>query len=115
MIGTKLRNITGNGYKGLAFFCPGCDEVHDLVVEWDEIGKRPKWGFNQDYDKPTLTPSVRHYTTEEDGSEHTYCHYFITDGKFNYCGDCDHKLNGQQGVEIPDWPHAPKAYGGIDD
>jgi len=44
----------------------------------------------------------------------TTCHYFITDGKIEFCGDSPHKLAGQI-VDLPDWPYSPGAYGGIED
>jgi hypothetical protein len=47
-------------------------------------------------ERPTFTPSVRHYIPARDGRpEKTTCHYFITDGQMVYCGDCEHELAGK--------------------
>ena len=105
-VGLKLRESTSNVHHSLLYFCPGCKETHSVVVQAEE---GPVWDFNGDYDKPTVSPSVRHF--DADG---TFCHYFIRDGKIEFCGDCEHELNGQT-VDLPDWPYAPGTYGGIDE
>lgn len=100
----KLRSMDAYGQKRIAFYCPGCKEHHIINIE-APIG-RPTWTFNGNWDAPTFSPSVRHFTTDPDtGVEETYCHYFIVDGRFNYCGDCNHDFNGRQGVEMPDYPY----------
>jgi hypothetical protein len=95
--------------KGTDFYthwCPGCDEAHMIFVG---TGPGPRWTFNDDPDKPTFGPSIRvfkHGYTRTDGTvvpEQTLCHYFIQNGVINFCGDCQHKLNGQQGVPLPEW------------
>jgi hypothetical protein len=119
-LSTKLRNATGPIDKRIMHWCPGCDEAHGIRVEGEG---RPKWTFNGNYDKPTFWPSIRCFTTQtkDDAGntlpcpiEHTTCHYFIKEGKIEFCGDSPHALKGQT-VELPDWPYAPGTYGGIDD
>lgn len=118
-IGTKLRAGTGAGDKRLLHWCPGCNEPHTIRIE----GGPPVWTFDGNYDKPTFGPSVRvfvtHYFDDEDKRlpapvQETLCHYFIKAGRIEYCGDSPHKLSGQT-VDLPDWPYAPGAFGGIDE
>lgn len=121
--GTKLRKIVGgpgSGFSGFVHWCPACQEVHQYATE-NQNG--PKWTFNGNFEQPSFTPSMLirwgrfadPNWKPDDGEEDTYsgvCHYFITDGKIAYCGDCTHAMKGQT-VDLPDWPHAPGSYGGI--
>lgn len=91
------------------FWCPGCDEAHQVIIAGDKA-----WGFNNDYDEPTFSPS---YLTWADPNpkavpEHDpkgkyrngfRCHSFIHLGKIQFLDDCTHELKGQT-VELPDWP-----------
>ena len=105
----KLR-IAEDGM--LSFYCPGCKCHHSVYV--DGSG-HPVWGFNGNYERPTLTPSVLvtsgHFISGHTGhcwcdynKEHPEdpvpnwcyrCHSFITDGKIQYLSDCSHELAGQ--------------------
>lgn len=93
----------------LLFFCPGCNEAHQVTVG---DGPGPRWGFNGDYDRPTFTPSVlvRGYAVERDGDGKwtgqwkrdaagnpvpSVCHSFVRDGQIQFLGDCTHALAGQ--------------------
>lgn len=104
-VGKILRRISGkDGYRAIAHWCPGCETVHAIRVD------QPRgWQFNGDYDRPTVSPSVR--ISDNAG---TICHYFIRDGKIEFCSDSPHALAGKT-VDIPDWPYAPGTYGGIDE
>ncbi|MER8941374.1 DUF6527 family protein [Mesorhizobium sp. M0915] len=104
-----LRTIEGGR---LAFWCPGCNEVHQVTVG---EGEGPRWGFNGDYDKPTFTPSVLirsgHYVPGQEGRlfwctyetrtgdkapfQCSVCHSFVADGQIQFLGDCTHALAGQ--------------------
>lgn len=109
---SKLRKAQGkDGYLSLMHWCPGCDEVHGIRVDG---GGKANWSFDNNYDAPTFAPSVRVFVTEDDGSDTTLCHYFITAGKIIFCSDSPHKLKGQT-VDLPDWPYARGTYGGIED
>jgi hypothetical protein len=115
LISTKLRSVSSaNGDKAVAYYCPGCKGVH---VVWHK-GK-VAWDWNGDADKPTLSPSIRIYMLAKIESgvsipEKTLCHCFVKDGNIEFLSDCAHKLAGQT-VPIPEWPHAPGTYGGIDE
>jgi hypothetical protein len=79
--------------KYLYYKCPGCKHNHHIPPE--------EWNWNGDTEKPTLSPSVLHYY-ELDGQRVTTCHYFIREGKIQYCGDCQHELAGKT-VDLPDF------------
>jgi hypothetical protein len=106
-VSTKLRRG-----KGMYFhWCPACDEMHPLPDSWQ---------FDGNLESPTFTPSFRHggyrkhnvngvWTKpfwERDASGNTIpsvCHYILTNGVLNYCGDCTHALKGQS-ISLPDLP-----------
>lgn len=81
----KLLHRPSEGWY--AFFCPGCQNVHQV---------NSGWTFNGDYDAPTFTPSVlvngnpkyKHPTAPR-------CHSFVTDGQIRFLDDCEHDLKGQ--------------------
>lgn len=70
------------------------------------------WDFNGDLIKPTFAPSFRHsWHKVKDGKRVTVdgedvidvCHYIITKGVANFCGDCTtHDLRGP--VPMPTIP-----------
>lgn len=127
VIGKKLRGLEGGR---VAFFCPGCKEMHQVTVL--QVGPRgeerigPCWGYNGNPDAPTFTPSilVRGVSVEGGNAEidrilsdydlpedrermladrriNTVCHTFVTDGRIQFLGDCTHELAGQT-VDLPD-------------
>jgi hypothetical protein len=87
------------------FFCEGCGNCHgfrtatwpqptgmtEQEIEWF----KSKWNFNDDNKKPTISPSLLIHDINEKGEQFVKCHSFITDGKIQYLGDCNHKLAGQ--------------------
>jgi hypothetical protein len=97
------------GTKAYRFYCEGCKSHHAAV--------EGRWTFNNNYEKPTFSPSILVRATEmtekgiadyevwcESGypkrdesfeSVQTVCHSFVTDGKIQYLSDCTHKLAGQ--------------------
>jgi len=75
------------------FYCPGCKINHQFPVK----GKEPIWSFNNNIDKPTITPSIRITALPSNYC----CHSIITDGKIAFCGDSTHELKGQT-VDLPD-------------
>lgn len=111
-----VRDSEGLFY-GIKFMCPGCRWPDDgrpmgtiLPVSWLPPGEtqespynagKPHWGFNGDFEKPTLTPSVLKSWPE--GPERTpkVCHSFVTDGRIQFLGDCTHKFAGQT-VDLPE-------------
>lgn len=127
-----LRSLEGGL---LAFWCPGCDEVHAVKVR-EGAAAGPSWTWNGNVDAPTFQPSILirsgHYASHYEAGKHecwcTYdaaeiaagrlpsgfscsvCHSFVTDGQIQFLGDCTHKLAGQT-VPLPAWTndeHSPK-------
>ena len=98
----------------MLFYCPGCDAVH---------GVNNAWQFNNDYEKPTFSPSVLvrtgHYSPEHKSDQCwcTYnithkddpapyrcaiCHSFVKEGKIQFLSDCSHSL-ADQTVDLPEF------------
>jgi hypothetical protein len=77
------------------------------------------WQFNGDLENPTFQPSFKHEgfkTVNEDGvwtgewerdlNDNLIpfiCHYVLTSGILNFCGDCTHSLAGKS-VPLPILP-----------
>jgi hypothetical protein len=105
-VSSTLRRYEG----GFGHWCPGCEEMHTLPDNWK---------FNGNLEKPTFTPSFKHtgiqrvfvdgnWTGEwkKDASGNTVpfiCHYILTDGVLNFCGDSTHVLAGHS-VPLPSLP-----------
>ena len=51
----KLRSLDGGR---VAFWCPGCNEAHQITVVEAPNRQGPIWGYNGDPDAPTFTPSI---------------------------------------------------------
>ncbi|TDX52144.1 DUF6527 family protein [Orenia marismortui] len=86
---SKVREIKSSlNETKLLFECPGCGYAH--VVD-------SRWNFNDDFDKPTFSPSV--LVNKDDSTRR--CHSFVTDGKIRFLDDCYHELAGKT-VDLPD-------------
>lgn len=104
------------------FHCPGCRCAHGIFVG---TGPGPRWGYNNNPDKPTFTPSILVRgveLTEKGRADHaarveagmpesvmatfetrpSVCHSFVTDGQIQFLSDCTHELAGQT-VPLPGW------------
>lgn len=105
-VSAVLRRACG----GFAHWCPGCQEMH-LIPD--------SWTFDGNVAVPTFRPSVKitgKQTVKVDGKwtgEWVHdaagnpvdecCHYILTAGQLQFCGDCTHALCGQT-VPLPDLP-----------
>lgn len=74
----------------VVYKCPGCDGLHSVPVEGAK-----KWEWNGDLVKPTISPSVKHTWTFGDETNPKCCHYFIKEGRIEFCADCTHDKSGQ--------------------
>ncbi|MFJ7811061.1 DUF6527 family protein [Pseudomonas asiatica] len=93
-----IGRYLGQAHDGsLWFFCKGCDQPHSLNVG---SGPGPRWGYNENPEAPTFTPSV--LVRWNEWEEAKVCHSFVTDGRIQYLADCTHALAGQT-VDLPDW------------
>lgn len=79
-------------------YCPACEHIHQIAVV-QPFKNGAQWSFNGDFDRPTFNPSIAIAAQIPTAR----CHYFIRDGKIEYCGDCYHDLSGQV-VDLPDIP-----------
>lgn len=91
----KVKVYEGSEQPHLIYKCPGCGHDHNVPAA--------RWNWNGSKEKPTLNPSVRHYYIRTGTNEEvTTCHYFIREGRIEYCGDCPHELANKT-VDLPDW------------
>ena len=67
------------------FECPACGCCHFI---------NDTWKFNQDYDKPTIHPSI-FVNRGQSNPESPACHFFIFEGSIVYLSDCTHEFAGQ--------------------
>lgn len=78
-------------YGKLAFYCNGCKQYHAINIDKN---KSPNWDFNNNYDKPTFSPSILveigHYPDLSD-----FCHSYVVNGKIQYLSDCTHEFAGK--------------------
>ena len=116
-ISRKLRSVEGGR---LMFWCPGCDGAHMVTVKAEPGHPGPVWGYNENADAPTFTPSILvnakrwHPPVTGDNLEEwkrkpwkqekvsSVCHSFVTDGKIQFLNDCTHALAGEV-VDLPDF------------
>lgn len=91
----KIKEFkTEKGFKvGYEFHCPGCDLDHQVFTDEGYCGH--SWKFNGDVDKPTFNPSVRISGFDWKKKKDYECHFFIKEGKIQFCGDCSHDMSGK--------------------
>jgi hypothetical protein len=86
---------------GYMIRCPECN--------WHEFPKQrlsngAAWTFNGDVEKPTFSPSMNECINPTGSPHHQpdiptkRCHFIVTDGIINFCGDCTH---GSAGKSMP--------------
>lgn len=105
-----------DNHKGVyLFWCPGCKSIHSIITKKQNYPS-PVWEFNEDTDKPTVSPSIKvmyHHPkmNKKDGKTsggwrgeyiEDICHSFVKDGKIQFLSDCTHELAGKT-VDIPNW------------
>jgi len=119
----KLRRAAcASGGHTYLFWCPGCNEHHQV---WVGQPGRYSWDFDGDMDRPTFSPSLllttgHHSSGHKPGDrcwcdynrEHPddpspfrcgRCHSFVRGGRIEFLADCTHDLAGQT-VDLPDLP-----------
>ena len=121
---SSARDANGNPHLyGYTFKCPGCGYSHTLPVGEGDGGKRPRWTFNGDLEKPVFRPSILSQfdmstppVTPENLEEwkrapwpqkkvRHVCHSFVgingaEPGQIIFLGDCTHAMKGQV-VDLP--------------
>lgn len=87
----EWRDSKSDEFKGYWHWCPGCNEFHVInTVERNRWGAL--WTFDGNTESPTFSPSINLVGR---------CHYFIRNGRIEFCGDSNHSLAGQT-VPLPD-------------
>lgn len=93
----KRYTLDDGGYNNeLGFYCLGCKCKHfisDQHTNIEAMGNGP-WIFNNDYENPTIKPSILVSVPNNENIDYK-CHSYITDGKIQYLNDCTHKLAGK--------------------
>lgn len=105
-VSSTLRRCKG----GYSHWCPGCEQMHILPDSWT---------FDGNLEKPTFSPSFKHsgilrpfvvgewvgeWVRDENGNTIPFvCHYILTAGVLNFCGDCTHALVGKS-IPLPKLP-----------
>jgi hypothetical protein len=103
----RKRGEAGDGRQGFMIFCPGCKCGH---VFYTVNPGGPTWSFNNNFERPTFTPSLLikegHYADgkhpcwcdynkehpDKPGPSCRICHSVVTDGQIAFCGDSTHEL-----------------------
>jgi hypothetical protein len=80
------------------FRCPGCGWLHILNLDPSE---RPCWSFNDDVERPTISPSINAWREYRGDRKTERCHSFVEAGRIRFLPDCTHELAGQT-VDLPD-------------
>jgi hypothetical protein len=111
MPGNKVRRFNDKTLNWFVINCPACGE-HVIAVS-PPFSNGAAWGFNNDMDKPTFSPSLLVRTGKKADPSHVMspetmgerwnriCHSFIRDGMIQFLPDCTHELAGQT-VPLPD-------------
>ncbi len=105
-VSSKLRR----GEDRFFHWCPACEEMHSLPDGWN---------FDGNLESPTFRPSFKHsgirtvkidgkwtgeWVRDENGKGIPFiCHYILTNGILNFCGDCTHNFSGQS-IPLPVLP-----------
>jgi len=87
-------------WENYYLYCPGCKELHGFCTKAPQPPEstyiNPVWSFNGNAESPTFTPSLLHkrHTSDYPGCK-PHCHIIVTDGRIQFCADCEHELAGQ--------------------
>ena len=105
----KIQHVGDNRYR---FLCPACWHTHTFRSNGPEPEQEAyTWGFDGNYERPTITPSVKVTLGPPDcpaswmGADgqmyYLCCHSVITGGLIYFAGDSTHPMAGQT-VELPE-------------
>lgn len=85
----KVRVRKDNNF---IIYCPACKKEHAF---------NKSWGFNNDFDKPTVDSSLLVNGYDEELCVDFRCHSFIKEGTIIYLGDCTHDMKGER-IPLPE-------------
>jgi Family of unknown function (DUF6527) len=77
-----------------SFWCPGCDDLHQVDSTWQISGTE---------EAPTISPSVLVEYGNHAGAKR--CHSFVREGRIEFLSDCTHDSTGKTLplADLPDW------------
>jgi hypothetical protein len=97
--GNKLVKHILEGAEAYSIWCPGCKHAHTYYVR----DRHPCWEFDGNTASPSFKPSFREYYTKKDDTQETLCHFFVSNGEIQFCGDSPHEFANRT-VPLPDIP-----------
>lgn len=104
------RATDGLGNTYVRIHCPGCDSAHMVRVAGPGgMGAGPKWDFNDNFDMPTIAPSIlvtypANPDADDDFAEwrqERKCHSYVRNGRIEFLSDCTHALASKT-VDLPE-------------
>ena len=81
---------------------PACKQMHSYAVE-QPFRHGARWTFNGNGDVPDFKPSMNISGGPFPDGRIERCHYFVTAGRIQYCGDSTHAMAGQP-IDLSDIP-----------
>ena len=89
----KFLKVDTFGSDGniIHFLCPGCKGRHSIITG----GVPEACQFNENFDSPTISPSVLVTWAEGEAKIKKACHSYIKNGMIQFLNDCTHELKGQ--------------------
>jgi hypothetical protein len=73
------------GSPGVFFhYCPGCKDFHYFHTTYKNRSNA-SWTFDGNLEQPSFHPSMN--------IGPSYCHYWLRNGKIEFCGDCHHSVD----------------------
>lgn len=97
--------VKSYGFFEFEFYCPGCNQNHGFrtialpepagLTDRDKKWFSAKWTWNENFEAPTIAPSIHVKGTLPTGEEISVCHSFVRDGKILFLADCRHAMANQ--------------------
>jgi hypothetical protein len=116
----KIVRDSEGPFHGIEIRCPGCLYSNGALMDHilplnalpagekemsSHIGRKDRWGFNGDFEKPTFTPSLNTWWGGFRSGDHDVplhrCHPVLREGRIQFLGDCTHALK-EQTVDLPE-------------
>lgn len=98
----RLSRVLAKSSGGIAFYCPGCHDVHIIATNlYNPNGRPTTWQHDGNNDHPTFSPSI--LVTRDGPVVHDRCHSFVRNGRIEFLSDCTHELANQT-VDLPEFP-----------
>jgi hypothetical protein len=95
-----LMRIEDNPWGEYGYWCPGCEELHEVAVSFKNPSKA-SWQFDGNVYKPTFTPSLNLRCGPFPDNHIDVCHCFVRAGVIEFLPDCTHALRGQKVEMVP--------------